>query len=269
MNVHGGKQADAIVLANCDQRNGRVFLEQVLVSSDGIGLLVDGLRQTNVVGHNFGHGSNKAIGVKVVGSGKETPGGKVLIFSGASSNNGLSYDVSRGGWLLVRDMWYESGTEPRFMRCTDSGTFTLDGAVVAHNRKADAPGIEVENFRGRLSFLGCCFTGEPETLPAIVVKGESRETKLLALGVHGNGEYFANQSPNARGARLLSVQYTPGGGAKPIEDVGKWDDAFIREMLEQTRAHRPQPLINLPRGTTDARLFRLTVSGRNAIAVRP
>jgi len=270
MNVNGGKEADGIVVAGCDQQGGRVFLEQVLASSSEVGLLVQGLARANVVARDFGHGSNKGVGVRVVGTGQPpADGGKVLIFSGASSNNGLSYDVSKHGWLLVRDMWYESGNEPRFIRCTDSGTFTLHNAVVAHNRRKDAPGIELEGFRGKLSFLGCCFTGEPETLPAIVLKGEGKETQFLALGSHGNGEYYANESAGARAARLYSVQYTPGGGSKPIDDVGEWNDGFVREMLEQTRLHNPAPLARTPLGATDARLFRLTVNGRTAVVVRP
>jgi len=269
LSISGGKEADGLVVAGCDQQGGRVFLEQVLASSSEVGLLVEGLGRTNVVARDFGHGSNKGVGVKVVGTGQPpVEGGKVLIFSGASSNNGLSYDVSKHGWLLVRDMWYESGNEPRFMRCTDAGTFTLHNAVVAHNRKKVAPGIEVEGFRGRLAFLGCCFTGEPATLPAIVLKGDGKETQFLALGAHGNGEYYANESAGARAARLLSVQYTPGGGAKEIDDAGEWDDAFLRDMLEQTRSHHPEPLARTPLGATDARLFRLTVSGRTAVVVK-
>ena len=70
--------------------------------------------------YNINHGGNK-LGVKVVGgpaakAGKE-PAGRVVIFSGSSSNNELSYAVENGGRLLVRDIWYESGQYPRFMQC--------------------------------------------------------------------------------------------------------------------------------------------------------
>ncbi len=64
------------------------------------------------------------------------------------------------------------------------------------------------------------------------------------------------------------MQYTPGGGSKPIGDMGEWDDEFVRGMLEQTRLHNPEPLARTPVSATDARLFRLTVSGRTAVVVR-
>jgi len=271
--VNAREGADGIVLTDCDQRGGCVFAEQLNVvgAPKEVGLLVDGLAHTNVLLHDFGHSGAK-VGVKVIGPGQNSgPGGRVYIFSGASSNNKLSYDVSGGGWLLVRDMWYETGQEPAFMHLTDSGTFTLHNAIIAHPRKKDVPGILIDDFRGKASFLGVCFAsvGGREDVPALVVSGQGAQTKLLALGVHGNGEYFANQSPRAKAARLLSVQYIPGGGAKPIEDVGQWDEGFILEMLEQTRGARPQPLGPVPPGATDVRIYRVMVSGgRHAVAIK-
>jgi hypothetical protein len=82
---------------------------------------------------------------------------------------------------------------------------------------------------------------------------------VLALGCHGNGEYFANQSTSARADRLDSVQYTPGGGAKPIADVGHGDDAFLTEMLAQTRELRLTGRKDVADGLTDVRLHRLFV----------
>ena len=274
MQVHGGKEADALVLPDADQPGGRVFLEQVFLSAAEVGLLVDRLARTDVLMHDTGHSGCK-VGVKVVGAG---PGeaakdaGRVLLFSGASSNNGLSYDVSRGGCLVARDIWYESGAEPRFMRCTDAGTFTLDGANIAHPHKEGVPGVEVDDFRGRLTFIGATFTdGESPAgaHPGVVVRGDGQGTRLLLLGPHGHGEYLANESPHARVARLLGVQYTEGGGARPIADVGQWDAAFVREMIADTRAARPRPLGPVPAGATDARFFRVVVSGRNGLVLSP
>jgi hypothetical protein len=272
MHVGAGKKADAVVLPQADQVGGRVFGEQVSVSGGDAGLLVEGLARTAVLLHDFGH-SDCRIGVKVVGPGEaqtKRQTGRVIIFSGASSNNALSYDVSGGGWLLARDIWYESGQQPLFMRCTDSGTFTLDGANVAYPR-SETPGINVSDFRGRITFLGCIFTDvskTPGTFPAVVVCGEGKDTRVLLLGCHGNGEYFTNQSPKARAARLAGVTYTGGGGAKPIADAGGMDDAQLREMLDQTRGARPQALAPVPAGATDARFFRVTISGKSGLVVR-
>ena len=274
LSIGGGKEADGILILKADQTGGRVFGEQLCVHGKAAGLAVEGLARTNVVLHDFGHDSS-GVGVRVVGpgdGGDRAAGGRVAIFSGASSNNRLSYAVERGGWLLVRDMWYESGKEPAFMVCGDSGTFTLHGGNIAHPHVAGTPGVLIDGFRGRASFLGCIFTdvsNTPGAVPGLVVRGESPDAKVLALGVNGNGEYFASESAKARAARLLGVRYTKGGGAEPVADIGPWDDAFVREMLDQTRGARPQPLTPAPDAATDVRFFRVIVTGNQGVVVRP
>ncbi|MCY2993610.1 MAG: glycosyl hydrolase family 28-related protein [Planctomycetota bacterium] len=261
----GSGKADALAIQQYDQPGGRVFFDQVQV--DGameVGYLVNGAERAQVQLRDCGHGGNK-IGVRVVGGPRLRQGqpteGRVVILSGASSNNDLSYDISDGGRLLARDIWYETGSQPRFLHFTGHGEFTLHGSNVAHPRKRGEPGLEIDGFRGRVSFLGVCFTqvGGDEGIPALVVKGGDPQTKVLALGCHGNGEYFANQSSNARAARLDSVQYTPGGGAKPIADVGQGDDAFLTEMLAQTRELRFANREDVAAGLTDVRLHRVFV----------
>ena len=279
MGVSGGKQADGIVLGGV-RDYARVFGEQLNVSAVETGLTVAAGPSGQVVLHNFEHSGCK-IGVKVDGGGQEYKAISVLILGGASSTNGLSYDVSRGGCLLARDIWYESGQEPRFMRCTDSGTFTLDGANVAHPHKKGEPGIEIDGFRGRLTFIGTTFTdvsGTPGEFPGIVVRGESPDTQVLLLGPHGSGAYFANESPKAKVASLFGVRYTKGGGAEPIPDVGQWDDAFVRGMLRQVRAGDPTlfPFLServpveaeLMTAKNDAYFHRVIVSGRNGVVIR-
>jgi len=197
------------------------------------------------------------------------PNGRVYFLSGATSDNELSYDVSNGAWLLVRDIWYETGSKPKFMNCTDSGIFTLHGAQIAYPRKADAPGVLVENFKGKLCFIGANFTtvSKDEATPAVVVRGESKDASVLLLQTHGHGEYLKNESPSARVKRWEGVCYTPGGGGKEIADVGAWDAAFAREMLAQTRGRSLPVGVPLPADAGDVRLYRLCVSGRTAITV--
>src|SRR5207248_5532636 len=128
-----------------------------------VGLLVEGTGGARVDLQDVNH-SGCAIGVQVRGSEAEGPGAptRVAIWSGASSNNELCYDVRDGGALLVRDIWYE-GAPPGFMRCTGSGTFTLHGGEIAagdpnHGGAAGSrPTIDVDAFRGRLTFLATIF----------------------------------------------------------------------------------------------------------------
>jgi len=261
----GGGKADALAVEQCDQLGGRVFLDQVQVDgATDVGYLIDGVEQTQVQLRDCGHSGNK-IGVKVVGGARQRQGqateGRVVLCSGASSNNDLSYDIVDGGRLLACDIWYETGSKPRFLHLTGQGEFTLHGANVAHPRQRGAPGLEIDGFRGRVAFLGVCFTqvGGDEGVPALVVKGDNPLTKVLALGCHGNGEYFADQSTKARAVGLDSVQYTPGGGAKPIADVGQADDAFVTEMLGQTREPHLAEREDVAEGRTDVRLSRVFI----------
>jgi hypothetical protein len=261
----GSGKSDALAVEQCDQPGGRVFFDQVQIDgATQVGYLVSGVEQAQVQLRDCGHSGNK-VGVKVVGGPRLRQGqpteGRVVILSGASSSNDLSYDVVDGGRLLACDIWYETSSKPRFLRLTGQGEFTLHGSNVAHPRKRGEPGLEIDGFRGRVSFLGVCFTqvGGDEGVPALVVKGETAQTKVLVLGCHGSGEYFADESPSAHAVRLDSVQYTPGGGAKSIADVGHDDYAFLTEMLAQTRELRLADREDVSDGLTDVRLHRVFV----------
>jgi len=262
--IDAARAADGLVIDNCNQAGGRIFMDQANVSiAEQVGLFVDGVDNTSVDLYNINHGSNK-LGVKVIGgpaarSGTE-PAGRVVIFSGSSSNNELSYDVENGGRLLVRDIWYESGQYPRFMQCSGSGSFTLHGTMVATAHKDGVPALEFNDFKGNLTFLTSILHSGSQVVP-ILVQGQGANTNLLLLGVQlGIGDrYLTNSSPEARVALLESMQYTPGGGGKPVPDAGTADPDFIRRMLKQTRNTHPQPLNPVALHLTDVRLYRIGV----------
>jgi hypothetical protein len=270
--ISGAQQADGLVIENSDQLGARIFMEQANVTwAQQVGLLVDRLKHANVELHGINH-ADCGLGVKVIGP-TDGPyeGGRVAIFGGASSNNKLSYDVAEGGRLLAQDIWYESGTQPRFIRASGKGDFTLHGANVAVALKAGEPALEFDDFSGSMAFLNVIFIG-PNMKPApIIIRGEGKKTAVLALGaLVGIGEgYFANQSPYAHAALLEAFRYTPGGGAIRIPNIGQADAMFIHDMMRQTRMEKPQPLSHIPEGITDVRLFRVLVSQtQNGIHLR-
>ncbi len=177
---------------------------------------------------DVGH-SGCRVGMRV--EGPPAPGHPVLMWSGATSNNVLSYEVKAGGRLWVRDVWYETNTIPTFLNLRDRGEFVLTTATVAHPRKREAPGSVVDRFQGRVAFLGVNFTsvGPDADLPAVVVRGPRQEPVLL-LGCHGSGAYLAPNSGAA--ARMLSMRYTSGGGAEPVSDIGRLDVATLSRILQ-------------------------------------
>jgi hypothetical protein len=243
------------------------------------GLVFDRLRNVNVYLADAFFGGDVAL--KVVGPGQGTEkrrGGRVVLHSGGTSNNGLTYELSNGGWLLVRDIWYETGTLsaalPRFAQLTGSGTFTLNGAQVTHGRRADPPGILIDNFRGRVSLLETTFTcqGKGVELPEVVVRGGSKDTEVMLLHVSSEGDFVKSGKSQARVVLAQSVAWNP-NGSKDAPDIGRADPEFLTRMLEQARkVHVPfyDPLPSAEAG--DVRLYRVETRapvGLAAYATKP
>jgi hypothetical protein len=274
LTIDAGGAVEGVVVDHCDQAGGRVFLEEAnLRDGKQVGLQVDGIRRARVDLQDVNH-SGCAIGVQVRGGAGDKADWptRVAIWSGASSSNELSYDVRRGGALLARDIWYE-GAPASFMRCTDSGTFTLHGGEIAAGDPnhggtgAGPPTIAVDGFRGRLTFLATIFANPTEQ---VVVHHGSAATKLLLIGQGNRDDLLVNRTPAARTALIQSLKYTPGGGALPVADDGPADAAFLREMLAQTRSTHPHPTGPMPAGATDLQFYRVTVTNASVcLRVRP
>jgi hypothetical protein len=281
--VNPGLSASAIVVENCDQPGARVFMSQSLATSGQAGLLVDGLRHTDVSLCNFGHGTN-GVGVKVVGANDAEPNdeGRVVIFSGASADNDTSYDVANGGKLLARDLWYETGTKPGFIRLTDSGQLTLDAMVVGIQTNESMPPVVLDGFSGKATLLNVDLRSLRNEIPAqIVLQGAGQEMNLLALGTTSAvniplgteppDTFLVNRSPDASYAVLNSNWHTLdtlGSGQQAVRMVteeGTEDPGFLREMLAQTRKERPRLITAVPDGATDLRLYRVFVTHHGAV----
>jgi hypothetical protein len=255
-----------LVLDNCDQPGGRVFLEQVLASEGGNPcILVDGLDHTRVLAHDSGHSDGK-VGVRVVG-GPLAKAGKpaeaiLAIFSGSSSNNGLSYDVADGGRILARDIWYESAGLPKtFVNLRGKGEFTLHGAQVAPLSDTLHPVMLFDDFDGRAAILGACIVwGGKDDWKTVQVRGDGSKTKVLVMGNQFQARgAFQNSSPHATVEFLHNRAAIGPLGTVPMPDEGKPDPAFLREMFQTTRTTHPQDLTPIPDDATDVRLFRVTV----------
>ena len=101
---------------------------------------------------------------------------------------------------MVQDSWYEGHEYARFMRLTDSGTFTLDNAQIAVSDYLQGLGgdgaVELSDFHGQVAFLNTYFTQS-----GALVTGDGSDTDLLLLGCTGyrnaDTPWLVNQSPNA------------------------------------------------------------------------
>jgi hypothetical protein len=256
-------QVDGIVVDKCDQAGGKLYSDQLDVyRSTQVGVLVEGLTDATVTLQDFYHSENQ-VSLQVIGGSMapdyRSQAGHVCVFGGGAAANGVTYDVSNGGKLLVRDVWYEavpSTTSPRFMVCTNSGWFTLHGAQVAPAQsRTNIPVVEISNFVGRLSFISTQFTF---TNSQVSVSGNGANTAvvLLATLTGSEPEFSASQ---AQMSLLQSFQTQDYQLFNPFADTGPNDANFLRQMLAQTRNSRPAPLAPLPSGVTDVRIHRVMV----------
>ncbi len=271
--INSAASSNGILVDNADQAGSRVFMEQVFLNnSSQYNLLVDGLDHTNIELHNFYHSDCTGTSVKVVGGASAALGkpleGKTNIFSGASSNSNLSYTVSNGGRLMARDIWYETGSLPGFIQLTDKGTFTLHNGMFYTAAGKPTSAVEVNNFAGKASIIGGLINDR------IVVNGDGSNTKVLALGMQGNSDkYLANNSPKAKAALLYGRKYNNGsypvahqGNPAVIVDGSSGTEAFLKDMLAQTRSEKPGAVNSLKNGITDVRFYRVKVQ-RSLIGV--
>ena len=266
--IDGARSADGIVVENCSQKFARVIADQInIAGARETGLLVETPKHVDVWLFNINHADCK-VGVKV-------NGGRLIIFSGASSNNELSYEVAGNGELLVRDIWYETGVYPRFALFQDSGTFTMHAARVATpDKPLDVPVVELKDFRGRVSFIATNFTCAPQSQrPKVLVNGEGKATKLLLLGCGGDSDsdLLVNRSPHAVVSVLYAFKMLPGGAWTPVQQIGeaKVDPDFLRQMLTQTRQVMPKEISPLPETVTDLRFHRVLIfNTRNGLVLR-
>ncbi|MFN4179916.1 MAG: glycosyl hydrolase family 28-related protein [Armatimonadota bacterium] len=267
--IDGARKANGIVVENCNQKGARVIADQLnIAGAQETGLLVETPKHVDVNLFNINH-ANCKLAIKV-------NGGKLTIFSGASSNNELSYEVAGGGELLVRDIWYETNAHPRFASFRDSGTFTMHAARVATpDKPADVPVVEVDNFRGKVTFIGTNFTCAPQSMrPKVLVKGDGKNTKLLLLGCgsDGDADSLVNRSPHATVSVLDAFKMLPGGAWEPALLKGflmRLEPNFLREMLLQTRQAMPQTISPVSTSINDLRFHRVLVfNTRNGVMLK-
>jgi hypothetical protein len=265
ISVSGAGTAETIMIDGIDQPGSRVYMQQAQISGGKTaGLLVDGLDYTHVDLRNIGHEGNKpGASIKVIGgklAAAGTPGsGRTNLFSGASSNNALSYELSNGGRLMVRDIWFENGPGVRtgYLRLSGPGTFTMHGSRVAMEALNTPAAAELNSFHGSASFI------TPQFDDRIVTSGDGMNSRLFVLGFEANvnlPNFLINKSsPPARAVVLNSRDAVPGGSSMVTPNQGVADPAFLREMLAQTRAEQPAIIEKLPAGVSDVRFYRVTV----------
>lgn len=266
MQIDGGTRAEGLAVENADQIGSRVYMDQALLwGGKETNLFVDRLDNAVVQLENFQFASSPdGASIKVIGGpGAAADGstsGRTSLFSGASSGNKLSADVSDGGRLLLRDLWYESNAGAAFARIHGRALFTLDGSRISSPPDRPEPALGVNDLIGRAAFLAT------DLEDRIVVSGDSSNAMVMALAIlaeRRSSGYFRDSSASKGQAWLINsrqLSILPGIRSAPTGNSGPVDAAFVRAMLAHARSEAPAPLTALPSGVTDVRLHRVWVA---------
>ena len=289
--IHAG-QAGGIRVENADQPGGRIYANQLNVSGGGgksrAGVLIDGVEQSDVELANQQGGSSSEKWVKVVGGPKlqagEMPAGQVSIFAGATGSTDAQYTIAKGGRLLVRSVYHEmSGDAPRGILLDDTGSLTVDATRFSYKTSADVPLIEANGFKGDFALLtGLLLPVDSKHTARIDIKGDGGKCNLLCManifwaneaGVNAD-KVFRNlaQPPGQAGFALCNINSGLKGNVKNgfdiLENRGKFDDAFVRKMLQPLREGRiwlPQAAVD---GATSVQFHRvICITGKDGVGV--
>jgi hypothetical protein len=255
LRIDGRKTADGIVVSNVDQDDARIYLEGVQASYASVtGLQIEHLSKAPVDLVNLGHGYTSGVSMKIADA-------RATIYSGASANSALSYDVGDGSDLMVSDMWYEGDTSRGYARVHGSGHFTMRGSRVAVPSDRSIPAFDVVDLTGDVTLLLDSIDDR------IGVTGRSATGRFLGIGLtreHRTSAFLTNdgaaQAVMLNGRQRPERQTILGPGTVGIPDVGDPQDAFLRQMLARARSTRlPARLATPPSGATDLQWFRVTV----------
>jgi hypothetical protein len=182
--VYGSYSGNGIEVDNVDQPGSSVSLEEAWLAGSDTDLFVDALEHTNVQLHDFYHQGSLQTGqvaVNVIGGPEAAAGswqgGATNIFAGASYGENLSYQVSNGAHVGVRDIWYDgSDGGGQIAEITGASTFTYAGSILA---LGGAGSISFNDFHGTAALLNLEMWG------GVDITGNGSSAQILGLGLDG------------------------------------------------------------------------------------
>jgi hypothetical protein len=276
LTIVGGAGADGLVADGIDQPNARVRLDRVELRAGVEGnLLVDRLRHAAVDLLDFGHAqSAHGASVRIAGAPGGTdaspPTARTVIYSGASSDNSLSYDLS--GTTVIRDMWYEGRGAAAFARIHSGARVTVQGTRVATPADTGPPAITIDNAGGRTSLINlqiddriALATAGPGRVLGLGLLREFSRAPFVSGPTAGGQVVFALGRQRAERQGLLSP------GTTLLPNIGETTPDFVRSMLADLRAFvSPASTPTPPTGSSDLRIERIWCSSsRINLTLRP
>lgn len=278
--VQANQQVDAIDMTDIDQAGSRVYMFGTYAGGGtNSGIFYDGLNYTaaDIIDGGAG-GELSGVDYRVVGgplaAAGNSQGGKLAIYDGGGGGD-TSYesyiDVSNGGTLLYRDMWFDGAPSnaPHWANIT-SGTVTFEGSHVwgdSQDYPSAPPAFDLPSLQGRVTVLDSDFGS------VLLASGNGSQAQIAGIGVVRDqpaptASYFLNNaSPPAIMGLLDSQQWTTSAqgtscGCATVETAnsGTTGNTFVTTMMAQARAEQTPMLAALPAGVTDVRLFRVSAN---------
>ena len=276
LTIVGGPLADGLVADGIDQAGARVRVDRVELRAGVEGnLLVDGLRRAAVDLLDFGHAqATHGASVRVVGApaaDRAAATGRTVIYSGASSDNSLSYDLA-GGTTIVRDMWYEGRGPAALVRIHDAARATIQGTRVATPADTGPPAITIDNAGGQTSLVNLQINDR-------LALGAPNPGRVLGLGLlreFAPTPFVSGPTTGGRVVLVLNRQRSErqgflSPGTTLLPNIGEATPAFVTAMLADIRAFvSPSATPPPPAGASDLRIDRIWCSsGRINLVLRP
>lgn len=272
ISINGNNLVTNISMSNVDQANSRIFMHELEANLNPNGLFVNGLDNTLVLAYNSRFSQTTGKAINVVGGSLSVSGnpqqGKTIMYGGLEWENNLSHEVTNGGNLFIRDVWYESGHNGPYLNLPGKGIFTVEGSSDASPMATSTPQISISNFSGKATFINNYFQDR------MAISGNGSETKFLGLGtVFGDNSlavgssttsYIENTTSPAGDIRSFNSRSdnnpnlaTPRSGSYSVNNIGTTDSTYIATMIATLRSTHAQVLTSLASGVTDVRFYRV------------
>jgi hypothetical protein len=275
--LHG---VDAVVIEQADQDGGRVYGSQLRASGGGgphmvaSAIRVDGLERSDVT-MICGGIESCLNGVDVRGGAKSAAGGatpnQVVFLTGGSSHGCRMLHATEGGKVVGEAFWYEGDWDyPASLidqPATTSGQVSaaaMRWGMDASKQAAPTPMVSVDGFDGQCTIVGSDLYDPNNRF--IRLKGDGARTLVLCAGTQFTG---GGQSPKVDSAWVDQTE--PDAKAAMLgcnsancvmKDAKRMPDAdLVRRGLALLRAVRIDPPMDLPKGVTDVKLFRISIEG--------
>lgn len=257
-----------VTAINADQEGARIYMQQVqLLRSSVANLLIDQLDNAVVQSDNFqlaltsDNPDGRGIALKAVGGPKSQKGiataGRTNLLAGSGGTNALSFDVSGGAKLVVRDAWFEGIKPFAYGRVTDNSVVTFEGSRVASSgwsQPTAISAITVEKASCPVSVLSSALDADVK-----VSEGSASPAAVIGNNFGKARQYLTSDKSNSSIFALNRYHSNELGSVPIVESYSPPTDDRVRLAFAQSRATRPDAIDDLALGVTDLRFYRVTV----------